>query len=106
MKEFTFSIHEVDLKKYINYDSIFDSSLPGSRTYYIRQLTKEVMKKLEERKMLPFPFLDFVELIFQACDDSNVIVGKRYVREVTYSYLKAIKRVASDQKQGRSLFIF
>jgi hypothetical protein len=103
--EFTFSIRDIDLKKFVDFESVFRNSKPGSKVHFIKEVSENLIDQLKTKGRLPFPILDFTDLVEQVCKDNQVEIGKRFIREVVKSHVKSRNDVVLRYRSERQVYI-
>jgi len=85
---FVIALKDVDLKQHINFQKVLHKPQVGSKVFALRQIFDQLLEQILQKGMLPISVLDMADLSYLACQDNDISLNKRFVREAIGTFVK------------------
>ena len=96
--EYVIPIKEIDLKKFVNFSSVFSKPKEGSQVDLGQKYSDNILNILYQKNMLPIPFNKFVQLIQLAIQDTGVDINFLFLKKIVLSYYENSQIVILEVK--------
>ena len=96
--EYTIPIKELDLKKFVDFSSVFSKPKEGSQVDLGQKYSDNILSHLHQRNMLPIQFSKFIQLIQFAIQDIGVDINFLFLKKIVSSYYENSQTVVLEVK--------
>jgi len=101
--EFVIPIKELDLKKFVNFSSVFSKAKKGSQVDLGQQYANNILGLLYQRELLPITLNKFVQLTHCAIQDGGVDINFLFLKKVIASYFENNQSVVLSTKGSNTI---
>lgn len=90
---YTIPIKEVNLKKFVDFSSVFSKPKEGSQVDLGQKYADNILELLNQRKMLPISANKFIQLVHCAIQDKGININFLFLKKIIISYFKNRRNV-------------
>jgi len=85
---YTIPIKEINLKKFVDFSSVFSTPKEGSQVDLGQKYADNILELLNQRKMLPISMNKFIQLVHCAIQNKEVNINFLFLKKIVMSYFE------------------
>ena len=104
--EYIIPIKEVDLKKFLNFSSVFSKPKEGSQVDLGQKYSDNILGLLYQKGLLPITLNKFAQLVQCAIQDNGVDINFLFLKKIIVSYFESNQSISLKTKNVNLMIDF
>ncbi len=104
--EYVIPIKEIDLKKYMNFSSVFSKPKEGSQVDLGQKYSDNILGLLYQKRLLPITLSKFTQLVQCAIQDTGIDINFLFLKKIIVSYFESNQNVSLRTKNTNLMIDF